>query len=133
MHLDGEPIGRTPFEFRLDRDTFDRHELRLSAEGYESETVACRGSARRGPKRRHFSSGFIRASSRQRQMLQDCPAYSSSEKRVGDAHRLDFTAARVELLQGAAAGDLVFEPYRPEADVGTTEPVDLEGMHAFRR
>src|SRR5690606_10950266 len=71
-----------------------------SAEGYESETVACRGSARRGPKRRHFSSGFIRASSRQRQMLQDCPAYSSSEKRVGDAHRLDFTAE--QKLQGTS-------------------------------
>ncbi|HEY6728006.1 MAG TPA: PEGA domain-containing protein [Polyangiaceae bacterium] len=37
--LDAEPIGRTPLEFELDRDTFARHELTLTAQGYESETV----------------------------------------------------------------------------------------------
>src|SRR5688572_7692329 len=39
VFLDGDPVGRTPFEFTLDRDVFDRHQVRLSAPGYDSETV----------------------------------------------------------------------------------------------
>lgn len=37
--LDGEPVGHTPLQFELDRDTFAHHELTLTADGYESETI----------------------------------------------------------------------------------------------
>lgn len=40
--LDGESVGHTPYEFTLDRDTFERHEITLTATGYDSETVNIR-------------------------------------------------------------------------------------------